>query len=70
MTLGPSGMASHSPDTPVEGASVVCLTHPSLRGPNVGRRRYRGLAGDAAEHEMIADAVAASGVDLRVANGC
>lgn len=54
--------------TPVDAASVVCLTHPSLRGPNVRRRRYRGLAGDDAERRMVEDAIGESAVDLRTAN--
>ena len=47
----------------VEGASfhgvpglrttVVALVHPSLRGPNVRRRRYGDLVGDAAEFAML-----------------
>lgn len=36
---------------------VVALTHPSLRGPNVIRRRYAGLKGHGAELLMIRDAL-------------
>ena len=46
--------------------SVVCLTHPSLRGPNVRRRTYRSLNGVAAEQAMVEDGIRQSGVDLRV----
>lgn len=38
-------------------ASVAVLTHPSYRRLNVHRRRYGGLAGDAAERKLIADAL-------------
>ena len=38
-------------------ATVVVLTHPSLRGSNVERRRYRGLEGHAAEGKMLEDAL-------------
>jgi hypothetical protein len=46
--------------------SVVCLTHPSLHGPNVGRRAYASLNGVHAEQAMVADGIRVSGVDLRV----
>ena len=38
--------------------TVVALTHPCLRGPNVRRRRYGALLGHAAEVAMIRSAVA------------
>jgi hypothetical protein len=37
--------------------SVVALTHPSLRGPNVHRRRFKGLSGHSAEVAMIREAL-------------
>jgi uracil-DNA glycosylase len=46
--------------------SVVCLTHPSLRGANVGRREFRSMYGEAAESAMLAESIRISGVDLRV----
>ena len=42
--------------------SVVCLTHPSLRPPNVERRRYAGLKGAAAERAMVSEATQHSGL--------
>jgi hypothetical protein len=45
--------------------SVVCLTHPSLRGPNVVRRTYGLLNGAAAEQAMVSDGIRVSGVELR-----
>ena len=47
--------------------SVVALTHPSLRGPNVSRRTYRGSRGHPAELRMVAEAIAKSGATVRVA---
>jgi len=46
---------------------VVALTHPSLRGPNVRRRRYEKHVGGEAELAMLADARTLSGSrpDLR-----
>lgn len=41
-------------------SSVVALTHPSLRPASVWRRRYGGLAGDAAEVAMLEAALRAS----------
>ena len=41
--------------------TVLALTHPSLRGPNVGRRRYGTLNGHAAEMAMLREAANASG---------
>jgi hypothetical protein len=45
-------------------ATVVALTHPvyPYRDLNVTHRRYRGLTGDAAEREMLKDAVRAAGL--------
>ena len=37
--------------------TVVALTHPSLRGSNVHRRRYRGYTGHGAEVEMLREAI-------------
>jgi hypothetical protein len=45
-------------DTPA--CSVVALTHPSLRGSNVGRRRFGVHTGHAAEVAMIREAIAVS----------
>jgi hypothetical protein len=42
--------------SPVE-ATVVALTHPSMRHASVRHRRYRGDSGDAAEVRMLADAL-------------
>jgi hypothetical protein len=50
----------------VPPCSVVCLTHPSLRGPNVRRRSYGSRVGVTAEQAMVADGIRLSGVDLRV----
>lgn len=36
--------------------AVVALCHPAQRPPNVARRRYHGLAGDAAEVAMVREA--------------
>jgi hypothetical protein len=47
--------------------SLVALTHPSLRGPNVGRRRFGSLNGHAAEVAMISEAIRASGLRAGVA---
>lgn len=43
-------------------ATVVALTHPCLRGPNLRWRSYGGRHGDDAEKAMIADARSWSGV--------
>lgn len=48
--------------------SVVCLTHPSLRGPNVQRRSYQSLTGFDAERAMVADGIRGSGVGLASSN--
>ena len=37
--------------------TVVALTHPSLRGPNVGRRRFRTFIGHEAEVEMLREGI-------------
>lgn len=44
------------PDVP-HPTTVVALTHPANRGPNVLRRRYHGLCGDAAEQALLHDAL-------------
>ena len=44
-------------------STVVALVHPSLRGPNVRRRRYGDLTGDAAELAMLEDALRRSGFE-------
>jgi hypothetical protein len=36
--------------------TLVALTHPSLRSPNLGRRKYIGVGGDAAELLLLEDA--------------
>ena len=46
--------------------SVVALTHPSLRAPNVGRRTYSGAHGHAAELKMVLEAMSASEAAVRV----
>ncbi len=52
--------------TSAPSCSVVCLTHPSLRGPNVGRRAYGPLTGAAAECAMVKEGIEQSRVDLHV----
>jgi hypothetical protein len=42
---------------PDVSATVVALTHPSLRWASVGRRRYKGYAGDDAEVAMLEEAL-------------
>jgi hypothetical protein len=42
--------------------TVAALTHPSLRGSNVGRRSYAGVRGHDAEMAMLRDALDSSGV--------
>jgi hypothetical protein len=49
-------------DQLVSDCSVVALTHPSLRGPNLGRRHFAGERGNSAEMLMIREAVAVSRV--------
>ncbi len=44
------------PDVP-HATAVVALTHPANRTPNVRRRRYQGLEGDAAELALLQDAL-------------
>jgi hypothetical protein len=44
--------------------TVAAITHPSLRGPNVGRRRYKEADGHRAELELLHDALAAAGWTL------
>lgn len=43
--------------------SVVALTHPSLRGSNVGHRRYGNVVGHAAETAMLRESLARAGLD-------
>ena len=58
-----------SEDTPacnIPACTIVALTHPSMRWSNVHRRRYctragHALEGDAAEIEMIREAIRESG---------
>lgn len=64
--VGPVQQNVIVPGTRSASCSVVCLTHPSLRGPNVWRRHYGSLHGPAAERAMVADGIRHSGVDLRV----
>lgn len=45
---------------PVVVATVVALTHPSLRDASVRHRRYGGYAGNAAELEMLRVALAST----------
>lgn len=65
-TLDKQGAALVYPST-FEGvrrqAAVVALTHPSLRLSNVKHRRYGNLEGNAAELELVGDAL------MRVGNG-
>lgn len=46
----------HFPATP-HPTVVVALTHPANRAPNVQRRWYQGLEGDAAEQALLRDAL-------------
>ncbi len=64
--VGPVQHNVNFPGTRSASCSIVCLTHPSLRGPNVARRQYDSLHGSAAEQRMVADGIRHSGVDLRV----
>ncbi len=41
--------------------TVAALTHPANRAPNVRRRRYNGLEGDAAEQALLHDALKRAG---------
>ena len=57
--------ASLVPDVSFPGgvrASVTALVHPSIRPASVLRRRYRGLAGDAAEVALLEDAMWSAGL--------
>ncbi len=49
------------PDVP-HVTTVVALTHPANRAPNVRRRRYQGLEGDAAEQALLHDALKQAGL--------
>jgi hypothetical protein len=42
--------------------TIVALTHPSYYAANVGRRRYKDLAGSEAEQSMMTDALVTSGI--------
>jgi hypothetical protein len=42
--------------------TVVALTHPSLRGPNIHRRQFDGLSGHEAEVRMIREAMSSAGL--------
>jgi uracil-DNA glycosylase len=44
-------------DVGMQPCNVVALTHPSLRGPNVVRRRFRELTGHEAELAMVREAL-------------
>jgi uracil-DNA glycosylase family 4 len=48
---------------PARGVTVVALTHPSLRGPNVARRRYQHFVGDDAELALLREGLQTSGLD-------
>lgn len=37
--------------------SIACLLHPSFRGPNLHRRKFRGLTGAAAEEALVLEAI-------------
>jgi uracil-DNA glycosylase len=53
---GPVKTEVQFPEIQQYSTTVAALTHPSLRGPNLGRRKYRGVVGDAAELLMLKDA--------------
>lgn len=57
---GPLGRNVHFDGLPTK-CTVAALTHPSLRPVNVGRRRYRGLAGEAAELSVLRHAFQVAG---------
>jgi hypothetical protein len=42
--------------------TLVALTHPANREPNVKRRRYHGLEGNGAEHALVRDGLEACGL--------
>lgn len=42
--------------------SIACLLHPSFRGPNLRRRKFRNLTGAAAEVALVADALRSAGM--------
>jgi hypothetical protein len=50
-------------------ATVVALTHPSLRAASVRHRRYRGESGDRAEMLMLQDAIDQSPTYVRAEAG-
>ena len=47
---------------PGRKVTVAALVHPSIRWASVLRRRYAGLAGDAAETSILEDALRSSGI--------
>jgi hypothetical protein len=53
--IGPIIPNAHFPDATNLVCAVGALTHPSLRGPNVGRRCYDGVRGHTAELHLIRD---------------
>jgi len=46
----------------LSSTSVACLTHPSLRGPNIRHRLFGRLTGAAAEAAMVQEALTRSGI--------
>ncbi|PYS46693.1 MAG: hypothetical protein DMG13_29445 [Acidobacteria bacterium] len=44
------------PSVPGVIATVAVITHPSILGANLERRRYKALAGHAAEAALLSDA--------------
>lgn len=54
--------AAFFPSVSGHGATVAALVHPSIRWASVLRRRYSGLAGDAAEVAILKDALRSSGI--------
>lgn len=53
--IGPMIPGARFPDAPDVVCTVGALTHPSLRGPNIGRRQYGEAQGHAAELRLIRD---------------
>jgi len=59
--VGPVQFDVRFTDSTTHSATVVALTHPSLRDGGVRHRRYRDRSGHLAELQMLADALAHAG---------
>ena len=60
--INPLMMGVAFEDSSLPPCTVLALTHPSLRGPNVGRRQYGSLNGHAAEIAMLRQAMVSAGI--------